>query len=163
MNIPASRFPVPALVGVRTRSNGSGFALPAALLAVLLIAALIAGAFDAVTEETRMGSAASDRQHALLSAESALEIVLATQSASLRDSIGVGETRSRQIDGLDVPVVVYVTRLDSSLYWLVADAGDTSSRSGIARRIGIVARATNGPAGSMIIDRTAERGWAELF
>jgi Tfp pilus assembly protein PilX len=151
------------MLGVRSRSNESGFALPAALLAVLLIAALIAGAFGAVTEETRMGAAASDRQHALLSAESALEIVIATQSASLRDSIGVGETRSRQVEGLEVPVAVYVTRLDSSLYWLVADAGDTSSRSGISRRIGIVARATIGPGGSMTIDRTAERGWSELF
>jgi Tfp pilus assembly protein PilX len=151
------------MVGVRRRSNASGFALPAALLAVLLIAALIAGAFGAVTEETRMAAAAADRQHALLSAESALEIVIATQSASPQDSIGVGETRSRRVDGLEVPVVVYVTRLDSSLYWLVADAGDTSSRSGIARRIGVVARGTNGPAGSMTIDRIAERGWSELF
>ena len=151
------------MVAFQRRSNSSGFALPAALLAVLLIAALIAGAFDAVTEETRMGAAASDRQHALLSAESALEIVIVAQSASSRDSVGVGETRSRQVDGLEVPVVVYVTRLDSSLYWLVADAGDTSSRYGIARRIGIVVRATNGPAGSMIIDRIPERGWSELF
>ncbi|HKC79562.1 MAG TPA: hypothetical protein VKB91_00095 [Gemmatimonadaceae bacterium] len=151
------------MVGVQRRSNASGFALPASLLAVLLIAALIAGAFGAVTEETRMGAAAADRQHALMSAESALEIVIATQSASPRDSIDVGETRSRRVEGLDVPVVVYVTRLDSSLYWLVADAGDTSSRSGIARRIGIAVRAKTGPAGSMIIDRIAERGWSELF
>ena len=151
------------MVGVQRRSHASGFALPAALLAVLLIAALIAGAFGAVTEETRMGAAAADRQRALMSAESALQIVIATQSASPRDSIGVGETRSRQVEGLDVPVVVYVTRLDSSLYWLVADAGDTSSRSGIARRIGTVVRAKTGPAGSMIIDRIAERGWSELF
>jgi len=151
------------MVGVQRRSNASGFALPASLLAVLLIAALIAGAFGAVTEETRMGAAAADRQHALMSAESALEIVIATQSASPRDSIDVGETRSRRVEGLDVPVVVYVTRLDSSLYWLVADAGDTSSRSGIARRIGFAVRAKTGPAGSMIIDRIAERGWSELF
>jgi Tfp pilus assembly protein PilX len=151
------------MVGVRRWSNAGGFALPAALLAVLLIAALIAGAFGAVSEETRMGAAASDRQHALLSAESALEIVIATQSAWPRDSIDVGATRSRQVDGLEVPVVVYVTRLDSSLYWLVADAGDTSSRSGIARRIGIVVRAASGPAGSTTIDRIAERGWSELF
>ena len=59
--------------------------------------------------------------------------------------------------------MVYVTRLDSSLYWLVADAGDTSSRSGIARRIGVVARATNGPAGSMIIDRISERVMGGAF
>jgi Tfp pilus assembly protein PilX len=151
------------MVGVRRTSHAGGFALPAALLAVLLIAALIAGAFGAVTEETRMGTAAADRHHALLSAESALEIVISAQSASPRDSIAVGETRSRQVDGLEVPVVVYTTRLDSSLYWFVADAGDTPSGSGIARRIGIVIRATSGPSGSMTIDRIPERGWSELF
>jgi len=141
----------------------SGFALPAALLAVLLIAALIAGAFGAVTEETRMGAAAADRQHALLSGETALEVVISAQSASQGDSIAVGETRSRQVGGLEVPVVVYTTRLDSSHYWLVADAGDTASGSGIARRIGLVVRATNRPSGSMTIDRIAERAWSELF
>jgi hypothetical protein len=110
-----------------------------------------------------MGAAAADRQHALLSAESALEIIISARSASPQDSIGVGETRSSQVDGLEVPVVVYVTRFDSSLYWLVADAGDTSSRSGIARRIGVVVRTRSGPAGSIIIDRVYERGWSELF
>jgi Tfp pilus assembly protein PilX len=137
--------------------------LPAVLLALLLIAALIAGAFTAVTEETRMGAAAADRQHALLSAESAIGIVISALSASPGDSIGVGETRSRQIEGLEVPVVVFSTRLDSSLYWLVAAAGDTSSRSGVTRRIGVVVRATNSPAGSISINRIPERGWSELF
>ena len=145
------------------RQGPDGFALPAALLAVLLIAALIAAAFSATTEETRMGAAAADRQLALLSAESAVEIAMATLSASPDDSIGVGETRIRPIEGLGVPTMVYVTRLDSSLYWLVADAGSTSPLSGIARRIGVVARATNGPAHSMTIDRIPERGWSELF
>ncbi len=147
--------------GAGQRSNG--FALPAALLALLLIAALIAGAFNAVTEESRMGAAAADRQHALLSAESAIEVVISEQSVSPADSIAVGETRSRQVGGLEVPVIVYVTRLDSSLYWLVANAGDTSRPSGITRRIGIVVRARNEPAGSIGIDRIPERGWSELF
>lgn len=150
-----------ARVGVNESSKG--LALPAALLMVLLIAALIAGAFGAITEETRMAMAAADRQHALLSAESALEIVISEQSASPLDSIALGETRSRRIGGLDVPVVVYTTRLDSSRYWLVADAGDASSRSGIARRIGVVVRAREGPSGSISIDRISERWWSELF
>jgi len=140
-----------------------GFALPVALLALLLIAALIAGAFTAVTEETRIGVAAADRQHAFLSAESAIGIVISALSASPSDSIAVGETRSRQIEVVEVPVIVYSTRLDSSLYWLVAVAGDTSLHSGIARRIGVVVRAANGPPGSISIDRIPERGWSELF
>lgn len=141
----------------------AGFAIPAALLAVLVIAALIAGVFSATTEETRIGAAAAARQRALVSAESAIEIAIAALSASPDDTIEVGETRSRRIDELDVPVFVYVTRLDSALYWLVADAGAVSPNSGVARRIGVVVRATKGSGDSIIVDRIPERGWSELF
>jgi Tfp pilus assembly protein PilX len=130
---------------------------------VLLIAALIAGAFSATTEETRIGVAAADRQTALVSAESAIEVAIATLSGSADYSISVGETSHRRIDGLDVPAVVYITRLDSSLYWLVADAGAIAHNSGIARRIGVVVRATSGSSHSITIDRIRERGWSELF
>ena len=146
----------------RTRGR-DGFALPAALLMILLIAALIAGAFSVTMEETRMGAAAGDRQVALLAAESAIETAVTTLPASVDGSIGVGETMSRPIDGLGVPVVVYVTRLDSSLYWLVADAGSASPNSGIARRIGVVVRAREGADRSITIDRIPERAWSELF
>ena len=147
----------------RQRPARRGFAIPAALLAVLVIAALIAGVFGATTEETRIGAAAADRQTALVSAESAIEIAIAALSASPDDTIGVGETRSRQIDELDVSTFVYVTRLDSSRYWLVADAGAVSSNSGVARRIGVVVRATKGSGDSIRVDRIPERGWSELF
>lgn len=165
--LPGIRYLVP---GTRQRiekdlkgRNRSGFALIAALLALLLIAALIAAAFNATTEETRIGAAAVDRQHALLSAESAIEIVLAAPVGSTGDSIAIAETKSRVVDGLGVPVVVYVTRLDSSLYWIVADAVGESLGSGAARRIGVLARLRSDPAGSMTIDRIQERAWSELF
>ena len=140
-----------------------GFALFAALLAMLLIAALIAGAFSATTEETRMGAAAADRELALLAAESAIENTIASLSASPDGAIGIGETRSRSVEGLGVSAVVHVTRLDSSLLWIIADAGSTSSGSGIARRIGVVVRAATGSGNSITIDRIPERGWSELF
>jgi hypothetical protein len=145
------------------KPDRAGFALPAALFALLLIAALVAGAFGAATEETKIESAAAGRQLALLSAESAIEAAITVLSMTPDDSIGVGETRSRPVEGLRVPVVVYETRLDSSLYWLVAQAGGTSSSFGISRRIGVVVRATNGPGHSITIDRIHERAWSELF
>ena len=145
------------------RQGRDGLALPAALLMVLLIAALVAGAFSAITEETRIGAATIDRHLAMVGAESAVELSIAALPSSLDGSIGVGETISRPVDGLEVPVAVHVTRLDSSLYWLVADAGITSANSGIARRIGVVVRATNRPDRSMTIDRIPERAWSELF
>ena len=146
-----------------TSPGRDGFALPTVLLALLLIAALIAGVFSGATEETRMGAAAGDRQTALVTAESAIEIAITALSAPGDDPIGVSETKSRQIEGLDAPAIVYITRLDSSLYWLVAAAGSASPNLGIARRIGVLARATNGSEHSIIIDRISERAWSELF
>lgn len=145
------------------KTGPDGFAVPAALLAVLLIAALIAGAFSATTEETRIGAAAADRQTALTSAESAIEIAIRALTAAGDDSMAVGETKDHPIAGLGVPTLVYVTRLDSSLYWLVADAGTASPTSGVARRIGVVVRATKPSGHSIAIDRIPERGWSELF
>lgn len=145
------------------QSRPAGFAIPAALLAVLVIAALIAGVFSATTEETRIAVAAADRQTALVSAESAIEIAITALSASADDTIEVGETRAQRIEELDVPAVVYVTRLDSVLYWLVADAGATSPNSGVARRVGVVVRSKKGSGDSIIVERIPERGWSELF
>jgi Tfp pilus assembly protein PilX len=146
-----------------TPLDRDGFALPAVLLVLLLIAALIAGVFSGTTEEKRIGTAAAERQTALVAAESAIELTITAMSSPGDGPISVGETRSRQIEGLDAPAVVYITRLDSSLYWLVADGGGTSPNSGIARRIGVLVRATNGSENSIIIDRISERAWSELF
>jgi Tfp pilus assembly protein PilX len=134
-----------------------------ALLAALLIAALITGAFSATTEETRIGAAAAGRQAALATAESAIELGISTLSFVAGDPMTVGETRQRRIEGLNEAAVVHVTRLDSSLYWIVAEAGSNSSSSGISRRIGVVVRASNVTGHSISIDRISERGWSELF
>lgn len=152
-----------SFAGLEQKRGRDGLALPAVLLSLLVIAALIAGAFNATTEEMHMGVAAAGRETALLSAESAIEVTIDALSTTADDALLVGETRDRRVDGLGSPVVVHVTRLDSSLYWLVADAGSNSPNSGIARRVGVVVRAANGPGHSITIDRISDRGWAELF
>ena len=140
-----------------------GLALAAVLLMLLLVAALVAGVFSATSEETHIGVAVAGRQTALLSAESALEVTISALPTVAYDAMAVGETRDRKVDGLGAPVVVHVTRLDSSLYWLVADAGDAAPTSGIARRIGVVVRARSESGHSITIDRISDRGWVELF
>ena len=107
--------------------------------------------------------AAAERQLALLTAETAVELTITSLSAFDSESIGIGETRSRPVEGFAAPTMVYVTRLDSSRYWVVADAGGTSPNSGIARRVGVVVRAARAADGSMTIDRISERAWSELF
>ena len=156
---PRSLFFARQLPGKRQE----GFALAVALLGVLLIGALVTVVLFATTEETRTGSATAERQLALNAAESAIELTIGGLGESPIDSIGIGGARSHPIDGLGASVIVYITRLDSSLYWIVAAASGERSNSGATRRIGVVARSVTGANHSITIDRIAERGWSELF
>ena len=146
-----------------THASGRGFALAAALLALTLIAALVAGVFFATMEETRVGAAVAQRQLALSAAESAIEMIIADWNVREPDTTGIAQTRSSPVVGLGVPVTVYVTRLDADLYWIVADAGESSVRSEVHRRIGAVVSVKTALDGSITVDRVSERWWSELF
>lgn len=133
------------------------------LLVLLLIAALVAAIIFAATEETRVSGATSRRQIALAAGESAVELTIAGWTASENDSIRVGDTRSSVIEGFGTPVVVDVTRLQPTLYWIVADVRSLSSPYGGMKRIGVVVRVVITEDHSITIDRIPERGWSELF
>ena len=140
-----------------------GFALAAALLVLLLVSALMTGVFVAATEETRVGIAAVERHLAFVAAETAIEMTIATFRADTTATIGLAGTKTIPIGDLEVPLIVYVTRLDSALYWIVADAGASPGEARASRRIGAVVRAVADPDHSIIIDRISERWWTELF
>jgi hypothetical protein len=140
-----------------------GFALAAALLAIMLIAALVTGVFLAVGEETRIGSASSAKEAALGAAESAIELTMRGWPASAQDQLEVSGVRSLTVDAFGTPVSVSVTRLDSTLFAIVAEARLVSSQSSATRRIGVIARVHLDPDHSITIDRVPERWWSELF
>jgi PilX N-terminal len=140
-----------------------GFALAAALLVLLLVSALVTGVFVAATEETRVGIAGVERHLAFVAAESGIETTIATFRADTTAAIGLGGSKTIAIGDLEVPVIVYVTRLDSALYWIVADAGASPVEARASRRIGVLVRAVAAPDYSIIIDRISERWWSELF
>jgi Tfp pilus assembly protein PilX len=143
--------------------NRAGFALAAALLTVLLVAALICAVSFAATEETRTEAALGRRDRALTAAESAIAITMSRMQQWTSATIGVGETSATPLSIQNLPLVVYITRLDSTLYWLVADATDGVSNPGAGRRIGLLVRATKSASDSISIDPISVRGWSELF
>jgi len=140
-----------------------GFALAASLLVLLLVSALVTGAFVVATEETKVATAEVERHLAFVAAESAIEMTIATFRPDTTAAIGLAGTKAIPIGNLGVPVVVYVTRVDSALYWIVADAGASPVEARASRRIGVVARAVATPDHSIVIDRISERWWSELF
>ena len=144
-------------------ASRKGFALAAALLCVMLIAALMASVFFAATEETRIGAVSSARQRSLSAAETAIEQAIHDWTGTPGDQIGLDGARSYTIDASGTPVDVSVTRLDSTIYWIVADAGRVASGLIATRRIGVLVSARIGPDGSIAVDRMPERWWSELF
>jgi len=129
----------------------------------MLIAALVVSVFLAAMEESRMSGAAAGKQLALSAAESAIETTIATWSSNPADPIGIEGIRSSVIEGFGPPVTVIVTRLDSSLYWIVAESGSLSSQSSAMRRIGAIISVPAAPDHSITIDRIGERWRSELF
>jgi hypothetical protein len=142
-------------------SPRKGFALIAAVLAIVLIGALVAGAMFATTEETKVGSAGIARDMALIAAESALASAVTTSALPTR--IGIGGMTSRRSELGGRPVNVYVTRLDSTIYWFVAESAADASHSGAQRRVGILVAAHSQADSSISISPISERAWSELF
>jgi Tfp pilus assembly protein PilX len=143
-------------------ARSRGFALAIALLAVVLIAALLAALFFAVGEETRTGAAIASRDDALAAAETAINASLdQLRMGAPEQAVGAVEASSRPAGELSS--VVYVTRLDSSLFWLVAAVRDDRNASVSVRRIGVLASASGRAEDSIRIVRVTRRGWSELY
>ncbi len=147
-----------AAVGTR-----KGFALAAALLAVLLIGALVAGVLFGITEEAKAGAVGVDREVALDACEAAIAMTITDPGLRLPDSIGIEGTLSSQIGGPGSETIVYITRLDSTTYSILAGSVAELVRSAGARRIGVVVRSSIGADGSVTIDPISERPWFEVF
>jgi len=138
-----------------------GFALAVALVAVVLIAALLAALFFAVNEETRTGTAMASRDGALAAAETAIHSTLEQVETAELQPVGSVEIRSLSAGGLSS--IVYVTRLDSTLFWLAAAVSNERNASVSTRRIGVLAAASVRQDDSIRIVRVTRRGWSELY
>ena len=137
--------------------------LVAALFAIVLIGALVAGVLFAATEETKAGATGVGRDVALIAAESAIGITIRDRTPDLPAVIGTIGTTSARVDASGAPVIVYITRLDSTTYWIVSDVVANPARWGARRRIGVVVISVQAPDGSITIDPISERAWSELF
>ena len=140
-----------------------GFVLAAALLVVVLIAMLVAGVFFATMEESHIASTAATREFALTAAESAIQETIGSWEGATEQSIGVGGEKLSTFSRGNITVDVSITRLDSTLYSIVAQARSLSSMNAATRRIGVVVSAQNPIDHSILIDPIPERWWWELL
>jgi len=136
-----------------------GFALAAALLAVVLIGALVGGVLFATAEETRAGAVGADGEVALNACESAVALTLTDPGLHLPDSIGVEGAITRHLVGRGPEIIVYITRIDSAMYSILAESVRESGSAGGAHRVGVVVRSSIAADHSITLVPVSERPW----
>jgi hypothetical protein len=148
---------------VRALVARRGFALAAALLAVVLIGALVGGVLFATTEETRAGGVGAEREIALNACEAAIALAITDPGLRLPDSIGVEGTIAGRVGGPGPEIIVYITRVDSALYSILAESVPESGSGGGAHRVGFVVRSSIADDRLTTIVPISERPWFEVF
>jgi hypothetical protein len=140
-----------------------GFVLATALLVILLIAALVAGVFAATTEETEIAIASTRRDQALVAAESALATTIGSWTSRASQQIGLGGQQLSTISDGTLPVSLTITRLDATLYSIVAEARSASSHSQAIRRIAVIVSVKMSADSVMDVAPIPDRWWSEFL
>ena len=149
----------------RVQQSRRGFVLVAALVAIVITALLITGAFFAGSQDMAVSRAELRDRRTFGYAEYALAHTIDSWNSADRDRMSVGETTSFE-NVADAPLesTAYITRLDSALFLVVSEARLRSPEGyGLRRRVGIIV-ATAG-AGVRVNPpvRIAEQPWSELY
>lgn len=132
-------------VGMRMRSSRSGFALPAAVFALVVVGVLVTGGFYLARQETRIGVASERSTSAFYLAERGAMEVMSEWDVSTYGSLPTWGTTVKS-DTTDEGVwSVRVTRMNTRLYFLLA-TGTVQEGSGMfgnaSRMLGMIARLT---------------------
>lgn len=117
-----------------------GFALPAVLFALLVLAGLVAGAFFAALQELRIGISAQREQRAFDAAESGLGATLGQWDATRLDALAPGDSAitSATLPSGSGTYTTAVYRLSDALFLIRAVGHDPAAAS--QRAVGAVAR-----------------------
>lgn len=127
-----------------TSKRREGFALAVAMVAIVVIGALIAGAFFTSTQEYRIGRNSLMDQRAFAAAETGVTQPIEGWLRQLNLSMANGETLKP--DTLTIPGGSYavrrITRLDNYTFWITSDgyAGGTNGSLASHHRVNAVYR-----------------------
>lgn len=142
-----------------------GFVLVAALVAMVLIALLVTGAFFASGQESAVARNELRDQQVFSYAEYALAHALEGWNGPASDSMTTGQTISIT-PASDAPLAstVFITRLDTALFAVVAEGRlTTSDVADMRRRVGIVVRTVLDGVRVNPPIRVSEQAWSELY
>jgi hypothetical protein len=142
-----------------------GFVLVAALVALVIIAVIVTGAFFASGQELVVARNELRDQQAFSYAEYAAAKAVESWSVAVADSITVGQ--AKRVATLPRGMLdsdVFVTKLDTALYLVSADARlRPADASGLHRRVGILVQTIQGGAPVNPPVRVSGHAWSELY
>lgn len=142
-----------------------GFALAAALMALVLIAVMITGALFASSQETHASEAEALETRAAAYAERAVLGKIDSWNSISRDALAIGAVIVESPPA-DPPLesTVYITRLDSAVFLVVGEGRITSGGpSRVRRRIAIAVRIARDAQGVERALRVSEQAWTALY
>jgi len=142
-----------------------GFALAAALAAIVLIAVLITGILFSAGQESRATRHAILDQQAFAYAELAASRAIASLNpatfagASGGDAVTFTPPRDEPLES-----TVIITKLDTALVLVVAEGRIAAADAvRLRRRVAIVVRFTRDSTGTERVARIAENAWSALY
>jgi len=143
----------------------AGFVLVAALVAIVIIALLITGALFASGQDLAISRNEIRDQQALGAAEYAIARALVSWDSPARESMRSGETAQlAAVSAGFFESTVFVTRLDTALYAVVARSRMSSAGgSGLRRSVGIVVQTMRDGAPVNPPLRVSEQAWTALY
>lgn len=126
------------------QQNRPGFALAVALFAMVVIGALVAGAFFASNQEFRVGRNTLTSAQAMAIAEGAQNGVLANWTTEFNTSLKNGDVWRKDTAGTGWRARVNLTRINQTTFWLVSDGivGEGTPLES-RRRTGMILRLAN--------------------
>ena len=145
-------------------SSRKGFVLVASLVALIVIALLITGAFFASGQDFAVTRAELRDQQVFAYAEYAAAHAFENWDASARGLMSIGQTQTAQ-STTDSPFesTVLVTRLDTLIYAITSEARiATVDGTGLKRRIGITVLTSRTVDAAQPV-RVPEQAWNELY
>lgn len=142
-----------------------GFALPAALACLVLIGVLATSALFASSQEAHSSRLELLDQQASAYAERSARMAIEAWNAESCDSLAVGGVLM-MTGPADPPLgsTVYTTRLDSSLYLVVAEGRVISAgATRLSRRIAIAVRTSRDSLGQVRAVPLNPQSWAAIY
>ncbi|HVF39520.1 MAG TPA: hypothetical protein VM939_06435 [Gemmatimonadaceae bacterium] len=135
------------------------------IVAIVVIAALVAGVLFASGQEARVGRSELLDQQTFAYAERAANDAVDAFDVVARDSMAPATVISYTAPA-DPPLesIVYITRLDSALFQIVAEAKITRGNVPVTqRRIGITLRMQRDDSTARRVSRVRDLAWAALY